>query len=138
MAAPDDLFPAILPEVGQAPLITAGPEPVLSWQPLSWPRPSHFDENLLALYKNTDRSFHSLLERGIGTNAFARGPVTTTDAPPNPLQLAFQGAGRLLSADAGPRIAVLAVDGDGLPPAQRPGGRLQHMAARGKPGRTDV
>jgi uncharacterized protein (DUF1501 family) len=98
-------------EVGQAPLITAGPEPVLSWQPLSWPRPSHFDENLLALYKNTDRSFHALLERGIGTNAFARGPVTTTDAPPNPLQLAFQGAGRLLSADAGPRIAVLAVDG---------------------------
>jgi len=100
-------------EVGPTPLILAGEAPVMSWASGGWPRAAELDTRLTGLYARTDAGLHDLLSRGLAAHKLATQGASASFPPgtPSPLQSAFRGAGRLLAAETGPRIAVLNVDG---------------------------
>jgi uncharacterized protein (DUF1501 family) len=98
-------------EIGDAPLILRGPAPVLGWSP-AWFEP--FDNPALRqvrlLYQALDPEMHDVLERGLAADRLANS-VGGNDDGVSTLRKAFRGAGRLIAAPDGPRIAVLSVDG---------------------------
>jgi uncharacterized protein (DUF1501 family) len=99
-------------EIGEAPLIMQGPEPVLGWSP-TW-----FDKSdqqtvarLRHVYQNIDPSLWSSLENGLAADelALAAGDVIPREL--SVLRKGFIGAARLMRAAAGPRVSVLSVGG---------------------------
>lgn len=98
-------------EIGSAPLILRGAEPVLGWSASTL---DHVVDPTLymirTLYKAQDKGLFNTLELGLQAQGFAEGlgsnPANATD-----LQMGFLGAGRLLASPTGPRIATLSVDG---------------------------
>ncbi|MFN0190867.1 MAG: DUF1501 domain-containing protein [Aestuariivirga sp.] len=98
-------------EIGEAPLILRGPEPVLGWSP-TW-----FDKSnpatlarLETVYTALDPELGDSLARGIASDELALasgaggGDVSV-------LRKGFIGAARLMRAATGPRVAVLSVGG---------------------------
>lgn len=97
-------------QVGEAPLILHGAAPVLGWSPTwFWHPEAAFDANLAKLYAAADPELGSFLARGLQANALAT-QVVPGDDNVSQLQKAFRGAGRLMGAATGPRIAVLSVN----------------------------
>jgi len=97
-------------QVGDAPLILRGAAPVLGWSP-TW-----FDAvedptlyMLRTLYRLRDKEMLDILERGLKANNLANKVGGGGDDDVSPVRKAFRGAGRLIAADDGPRIAVLSV-----------------------------
>jgi uncharacterized protein (DUF1501 family) len=88
-----------------------GPAPVLGWSPTwfsdVWPPTL---DSVRALYRQRDPQLCGMLERGLKANNMA-GDTGGKDADIGTLRQGFRGAGRLLTAADGPRIAVLCIDG---------------------------
>jgi uncharacterized protein (DUF1501 family) len=100
-------------QVGSMPVILNGPQPVMGWTPTNYNRWANFDDHLLGLYRDADPAFHQHLSAGLAASRIASqstGPAFPAGTPTG-LQTAFRGAGRLLAAADGPRIAVLNVAG---------------------------
>jgi uncharacterized protein (DUF1501 family) len=98
-------------QIGEAPVILRGAAPVLGWSP-SW-----FSEvwkptlkSVRKLYRDQDPEMYGMLKRGLKANAMANDASGNNDDL-GPLRKGFRGAGRLLAANTGPRIAVLCIDG---------------------------
>ena len=98
-------------EIGSAPLIMRGSEPVLGWSASTL---EHVLDPTLylirTLYKSQDKVFYDNLERGLKAQNFAEG-LGSNPPDATSLQTGFLGAGRLLASPTGPRIATLSVDG---------------------------
>ena len=98
-------------EVGRSPLILRGPAPILGWSPWVF---SHLEDPILylirSLYKERDPALLSNLDRGLKADALAEG-LNLDAGPDTVLVKSFRGAGRLVAAPTGPRIAVISVDG---------------------------
>lgn len=99
-------------EIGDSPLILRGPQTVLGWSP-TWYRkaPQNFRESILALYKVRSPQLHRALVAGLRADNIALQAGADASADLSALRKAFVGAGRLLRATSGPRIAVLSVEG---------------------------
>ena len=99
-------------EIGEAPLILRGPEPVLGWSP-TWFDKAHPDNirRLRAVFSAVDPSLWSSLSRGIAADQLALASGAGTGEDISVLRKGFIGAARLMRAEAGPRIAVLSVGG---------------------------
>lgn len=98
-------------EIGEAPLILRGPAPVLGWSPTSFD--PAWDTTVAAAQANYDAidpAYGSVFAAGIKTDRLARKSGGSLDGLSG-LRLAFTGAGRLLKASAGPRIAVVSAEG---------------------------
>jgi uncharacterized protein (DUF1501 family) len=98
-------------EVGRSPLILRGPAPILGWSPWTF---AHLEDPILymirTLYQERDPALLNNLDRGLKADRLAEG--LNIDAGSDSLLVkSFRGAGRLVAAPAGPRIAVLSVDG---------------------------
>jgi uncharacterized protein (DUF1501 family) len=96
-------------QIGEAPLILRGPAPVLGWSP-TW-FDSVDDPTLYmvrTLYRDRDPEMYGMLQRGLTAHRLAS---RVDDGDISSLRKAFRGAGRLLAAADGPRIAVLSVGG---------------------------
>ncbi len=98
-------------EIGEAPLILSGPEPVLGWSP-TWFNKSEPDNvaRLEAVYSSVDSELWSSLSRGLEADALALAEGAGQDNV-SVLRRGFIGAARLMRAATGPRIAVLSVGG---------------------------
>ena len=98
-------------EIGEAPLILRGPAPVLGWSP-TWFDPAWATTVSVAQanYDVVDPAYDKVFAAGIATDQLARKAGGSLDGLSG-LRLAFTGAGRLLAAAAGPRIAVLSAEG---------------------------
>lgn len=98
-------------EIGEAPLILSGPEPVLGWSP-TWFEKSRAANvsRLEAVYTQIDPELWDSLSRGLEADALALAAGAGQDNV-SVLRKGFIGAGRLLRATTGPRIAVLSVGG---------------------------
>jgi uncharacterized protein (DUF1501 family) len=98
-------------EIGQAPLLLRGEAPVLGWTASTVP---HVEDPTLylirSLYRQRDKQLSAILENGLKAQRFAEGLGSDSDKL-SELQKGFQGAGRLLAAPNGPRIATLSVHG---------------------------
>jgi uncharacterized protein (DUF1501 family) len=98
-------------QIGAAPLILRGSASVLGWSPAYY---NHLDDPLLymvrTLYQLKDPQMFQYLEAGLKADRLAEGVGKKNDNV-SELRKAFRGAARLLKAAAGPRIAVLSVDG---------------------------
>jgi uncharacterized protein (DUF1501 family) len=98
-------------QIGEAPLILRGPAPVLGWSPTwfsdLW-QPTC--DSVRSLYRDQDRQMWGMLERGLKANGMASS-ASGADGDIGSLRKGFRGAGRLLAAADGPRIAVLCIDG---------------------------
>lgn len=98
-------------EVGEGPLMLRGAAPVLGWSPSAL---THLADPTLylvrSLYRSIDKPLYDALQTGLKAQQFAEGlgkdPEEMSD-----LLKAFRGAGRLLGAETGPRLAVLSVQG---------------------------
>jgi uncharacterized protein (DUF1501 family) len=96
------------------PLILRGDAPTVTWTPPTQ-RPAGIDTRarLLDLYMHTDPQLAEVLEAGIGIGETTAG--MEDESKLRGLAGAFrrvaQGAGRIVAADDGPRIAVLSYDG---------------------------
>ncbi len=98
-------------EIGGAPLILRGPAPVLGWSPSwFWPMDPTTTGNIRNLYAALDPAMLRELDLGLRADALASGQGSD-DGDLGTLRKGFRGAARLLAAAAGPRIAVLSVDG---------------------------
>jgi uncharacterized protein (DUF1501 family) len=98
-------------QIGEAPLILRGPAPVLGWSPTWFDKVEDPTLYLLrTLYQERDKDIYDILERGLKADALA-SKVGKDDGNISDLRKAFRGAGRLIAAKDGPRIAVLSVDG---------------------------
>lgn len=98
-------------QVGSAPLILAGPAPVLGWSPAVFGRPDQvFDNNLSLLYQEIDPVLADNLARGLAANALASSAGAGSGSVSS-LQKSFRGAAALMAMPTGPRIAVLSVTG---------------------------
>ena len=98
-------------QVGSMPLILSGEQPILGWSPSVETRLREFDEQALSLYRDTDPALHGHLSAALKVGRMAsQGQVFPTGGE-TALQSAFRGAGRLLAAADGPRIAALNVSG---------------------------
>ena len=98
-------------EIGEAPLILRGPAPVLGWSP-TWFEPA-WDGTVDAAQANydvVDPVYGGVFAAGIATDRLARQAGGSFDGLGG-LRLAFTGAGRLLAATDGPRIAVVTAEG---------------------------
>jgi uncharacterized protein (DUF1501 family) len=96
-------------EINEAPLILRGPAPVLGWSS-TWFE-AYDDPGLQrvrSLYEARDQQMYDMLERGLEANRLAGGADNSNISM---LRKGFRGAGRLIGAVDGPRIAVLSVDG---------------------------
>jgi len=99
------------------PLILRGTSPVLGWAPPSMPRATDdLTERVLDLYQHADPSLFKALSAGLETDRMARAAMADEKAAGGPatprgmVQIA-NGAGRLMAASDGPRIAALAFEG---------------------------
>jgi uncharacterized protein (DUF1501 family) len=99
-------------EIGEAPLILRGPEPVLGWSP-TW-----FDKSdpatiarLRTAYTAIDPSLWSSLENGLAADALALAAGASGSTDISVLRRGFIGAARLMRAASGPRVSVLSVGG---------------------------
>lgn len=98
-------------EIGQTPLILRGREPVLGWTASTTPHVEDPIRYLIrSLYKQRDKELWQNLELGLKSQSFAEGLGSNLDEV-NEFHKGMLGAGRLLAAPAGPRIAVLSVSG---------------------------
>jgi uncharacterized protein (DUF1501 family) len=99
-------------EIGDAPVILRGPEPVLGWSP-TWFEKSNpaTIANLESAYKKIDMELWSSLSRGLAADALALNSGADPEGDISSLRRGFIGAARLMRASSGPRIAVLSVDG---------------------------
>ena len=98
-------------QIDDAPLILRGPAPVLGWSPT--PFSSVMDPTLYmveTLYRDNDREMYRMLQRGLKAHRLA-SRLGEDDGDISELRKGFRGAGRLIAADNGPRIAVLSVGG---------------------------
>ena len=100
-------------QVGAMPLILCGEQPVLGWTSMEQSRWTTFDDLPLGLYRETDPAFHKHLSAGLRAHRIASQSTGQVFPSGNTtsLQTAFRGAGRLLAAADGPRIAALNVSG---------------------------
>jgi uncharacterized protein (DUF1501 family) len=98
-------------QIGDAPLILRGPAPVLGWSP-TWFTPVRDPTLYLVrtLYRSRDREMYDMLQRGLEADRLA-DRVDEDDGEISELRKGFRGAGRLIAAADGPRIAVLSVGG---------------------------
>ena len=98
-------------EIGEAPLILRGPAPVLGWSP-TWFSPVQGATLSLVrgLYNGVDKQMFDVLDRGLKAHRLANR-VDEDDGDISSLRKGFRGAGRLVAASDGPRIAVLSVGG---------------------------
>jgi uncharacterized protein (DUF1501 family) len=94
-------------QMGESPLILTGSEPVLSWTRWDFPRPAWYTDRLQLAYDKTDRDLSPLLRDGIRIRNLA---LSSSDGQ-KALDQAFHGAGNLMAAPNGPRIAALTVGG---------------------------
>jgi uncharacterized protein (DUF1501 family) len=98
-------------QIGEAPLILRGGEPVLGWSASTI---RHVEDPALffirQMYKSQDERFASMLEQGLQGQALAEGGVRDPSEDTD-LRVGFAGAGRLLASDRGPRIAALSISG---------------------------
>lgn len=98
-------------QIGEAPLILRGQAPVLGWSASPY---KAAEETILSrvrtLYQERDAEMYGMLERGLEANRLA-GRVDANEGNISPLRKGFRGAGRLLAAPDGPRIACLSIDG---------------------------
>lgn len=98
-------------EIGRAPLILRGPAPVLGWSPGEFKSLNDPIRYMIrTLYRSNDPELLRILDRGLTTHQMALG-LGIDDGDLSVLQKGFRGAGRLIAAPDGPRIAVLSVDG---------------------------
>ena len=104
--------------VGPAtPLVLRGPAPVLGWAPQNLPNAGDdLARRLIALYEQRDPQLARALGQGLDIDAIATREMGADlrprgGGPEVAMQQAAQGAARLIAADDGPRIAVLAFDG---------------------------
>ena len=98
-------------EIGEAPLILSGPEPVLGWSPTWFNKGT--PENIArleAVYTQMDSQLWNSLSNGLAADALALAEGAGQDNV-SVLRKGFIGAARLLRAATGPRIAVLSVGG---------------------------
>lgn len=98
-------------EIGEAPLILSGPEPVLGWSPTWFNKGT--PENIArleAVYTQMDSQLWNSLSNGLEADALALAEGAGQDNV-SVLRKGFIGAARLLRAATGPRIAVLSVGG---------------------------
>lgn len=98
-------------QIGEAPMILRGPEPVLGWSPTWF---THVVdptlESIRTLYGERDPELLRVLDAGLRADRIAER-VDEDDGSISELRKGFRGAGRLLAATDGPRIAVLSVGG---------------------------
>jgi uncharacterized protein (DUF1501 family) len=98
-------------QIGDAPLILRGPAPILGWSPTWF---EHVVDPTLymlrTLYRERDKGLLSRLELGLKADRLAES-VGGDDDDLSTLRRGFLGAGRLIAAPDGPRIAVLSVGG---------------------------
>ncbi len=112
-------------EIGVPPLILRGSAPVLGWSPIAFDDvESTTLEAIRALYKRNDAQLLPYLDpklktkaqllpnldRGLEAKRLAEG-LGSDDPKLEDLYKGFRGAGRMLAAPQGPRIAVLSIDG---------------------------
>ncbi|MBA3516626.1 MAG: DUF1501 domain-containing protein [Rhizobiales bacterium] len=98
-------------QIGQAPLLLRGTAPVLGWSPTSFGDVEEGTLNAIRmLYKNRDPQLLTYLDRGLKAKRFAEG-LGSDPRQMSDLHKGFSGAGRMLAAQDGPRVAVLSVDG---------------------------
>jgi uncharacterized protein (DUF1501 family) len=98
-------------QIGEAPLMLRGPAPVLGWS--ASPHMPVEDPTLSmvrTLYQERDVEMYGMLERGLLANRLA-SRLDQNDGNVSPLRKTFRGAGRLLAAPDGPRIAFVSIDG---------------------------
>lgn len=99
-------------EIGDSPLILRGPQTVLGWSPTWYKKaPQEYRESILSLYKARSPSLYRALVAGLRADNMALRAGAAPSADISALRKAFIGAGRLLRATSGPRIAVLSVEG---------------------------
>ena len=99
-------------EIGEAPLILRGPEPVLGWSP-TWFEKSDPGNiaRLESLYSAKDPALWDSLSRGLAAHAMALSAGAVAGDDISVLRKGFIGAARLMRASGGPRISVLSVGG---------------------------
>ncbi len=99
-------------EIGDAPVILRGSEPVLGWSPTWFEKSNPITiANLESAYRKLDLELWDSLSRGLAADALALNSGAGSDDDISSLRKGFIGAARLMRAPAGPRIAVLSVDG---------------------------
>ena len=98
-------------EIGEAPLILRGPEPVLGWSP-TWFEKSALGNvaRLRSVYTANDPELWNGLSLGLAADNLALSAGATT-GDISGLRKGFIGAARLMRAATGPRISVLSVGG---------------------------
>jgi uncharacterized protein (DUF1501 family) len=98
-------------QIGDAPLLLRGPAPVLGWSPTWFEHPrAEIRDPVRGLLYTTDRPLYDALERGLRADALAESVNSGEDPYVSSFRKSFRGAGRLLAAANGPRMAVLSVD----------------------------
>lgn len=85
---------------------------MLGWSP-TWfaSADAQLQSSLLGLYRAIDRPMEVNYIRGLRADALAKAAGPANDDGISQARKAFRGAARLMRGDAGPRVAVLAVDG---------------------------
>ncbi|MDR4305457.1 DUF1501 domain-containing protein [Chelatococcus sambhunathii] len=96
-------------QIGEAPLLLRGPAPVLGWSPTWFSHPPEsITSSVSRLLKMRDPELYKALSAGLKSDELAERAGAGEDDVSG-LRKAFRGAARLLSANDGPRIAVLSV-----------------------------
>lgn len=99
-------------EIGEAPLILRGPEPVLGWSPTWFDKANPGNiERLKTVYTTVDLALWSSLTRGLAADRLALAAGAGGSGDIGVLRKGFIGAARLMRAATGPRIAVLSIGG---------------------------
>lgn len=99
------------------PIILRGAAPVLGWAPPQLqPAGDDLAARVLDLYRHRDTALHKALAAGLETDRMAKAGGMTEKAQggsanPRGMVQAARGAAKLIAADDGPRVAVLAFDG---------------------------
>jgi uncharacterized protein (DUF1501 family) len=97
-------------QVGEAPLLLRGPAPVLGWSPTWFSHPpAPITDAVVTLLRKRDKELYGALAAGMKADALAEKVSPGEDENVSTFRKAFRGAGRLLSAKNGPRIAVMSV-----------------------------
>ena len=116
-------------EIGDAPLILRGPEPVLGWSPTWFGKAhEHTLERLRLPYRRLAPDLWQSLMNGIEADRLALESGAGNTSGISELRRGFIGAARLMRAESGPRIAVLSVGG--WDTHSRQGGLTGQMADR--------
>jgi uncharacterized protein (DUF1501 family) len=98
-------------EIGEAPLILRGPEPVLGWSPTWFNKSDPATlSRLQTAYSSVDPALGDSLARGIAADELALA-AGADSGDVSVLRKGFIGAARLMRAATGPRVAVLSVGG---------------------------